>query len=102
MGPNKLDARKDDSPGGVFVERCRFLEETNCKVGLATSGDAGADGVMLLVLRHCWNIAASVTTFAAIPFLGEVWARDLHPLLSAAQSPPAPRMGTLGAAVNAP
>lgn len=32
VGPNKLDARKDDTPGGVFVERCRFLEETNCKV----------------------------------------------------------------------
>ncbi|CAM9538467.1 unnamed protein product [Hapterophycus canaliculatus] len=31
VGPNKLDVRKDDTPGGVFVERCRFLEETNCK-----------------------------------------------------------------------
>ncbi|CAN0492349.1 unnamed protein product, partial [Ectocarpus sp. 12 AP-2014] len=36
VGPNKLDARKDDTPGGVFVERCRFLEETNCK-GLCTN-----------------------------------------------------------------
>lgn len=32
VGPNALDVRKDDTPGGVFVERCRFLEETNCKV----------------------------------------------------------------------
>ncbi|CAM9247587.1 unnamed protein product [Chrysoparadoxa australica] len=31
VGPNALDVRKDESPGGVFVERCRFLEETNCK-----------------------------------------------------------------------
>ena len=32
VGPNKLDVRNDDTLGGVFVERCRFLEETNCKV----------------------------------------------------------------------
>ncbi|CAB1100231.1 unnamed protein product [Ectocarpus sp. CCAP 1310/34] len=36
VGPNKLDTRKDNTPGGVFVERCRFLEETNCK-GLCTN-----------------------------------------------------------------
>lgn len=32
VGPNGLDSRRDGTPGGVFVERCRFLEETNCKV----------------------------------------------------------------------
>ncbi|CAM9442552.1 unnamed protein product [Laminaria digitata] len=36
VGPNKLDVRNDDTLGGVFVERCRFLEETNCK-GLCTN-----------------------------------------------------------------
>eukprot|EP00611_Tribonema_gayanum_P013511 TRINITY_DN2449_c0_g1_i2.p1 TRINITY_DN2449_c0_g1~~TRINITY_DN2449_c0_g1_i2.p1 ORF type:complete len:263 (-),score=66.13 TRINITY_DN2449_c0_g1_i2:73-861(-) len=36
VGPNKLDMRSDGTAGGVFVERCRFLEETNCK-GLCTN-----------------------------------------------------------------
>ncbi|CAM9255958.1 unnamed protein product, partial [Choristocarpus tenellus] len=31
VGPNKLDIRSDNAMGGVFVERCRFLEETDCK-----------------------------------------------------------------------
>jgi len=31
VGPNWLDERKDGAPGGVYVERCRFLEETGCK-----------------------------------------------------------------------
>jgi hypothetical protein len=31
VGPNQLDERSDGTPGGVYVERCRFLEETNCK-----------------------------------------------------------------------
>ena len=31
VGPNKVDLREDETLGGVYVERCRFLEETNCK-----------------------------------------------------------------------
>ena len=31
VGPNKFDVREDGTPGGVYVKRCRFLEETNCK-----------------------------------------------------------------------
>jgi len=31
VGPNKYDVRDDGAPGGVYAERCRFLEETNCK-----------------------------------------------------------------------
>ncbi|CAM9807573.1 unnamed protein product [Ascophyllum nodosum] len=36
VGPNNMDLRRDETLGGVFVERCRFLEETNCK-GLCTN-----------------------------------------------------------------
>ncbi|CAM9201889.1 unnamed protein product [Phaeothamnion confervicola] len=36
VGPNRWDARSDGRPGGVYVERCRFLEETKCK-GLCTN-----------------------------------------------------------------
>ena len=31
VGPNRYDVRDDGKPGGVYAERCRFLEETNCK-----------------------------------------------------------------------
>ncbi len=32
VGPNNYEARQEDgAPGGVFAERCRFLEETGCK-----------------------------------------------------------------------
>eukprot|EP00667_Euglena_gracilis_P002543 EG_transcript_2543 len=31
VGPNRLDVRNDGTWGGVYVERCRFLEETGCK-----------------------------------------------------------------------
>lgn len=69
VGPNKLDVRKDDTPGGVFVERCRFLEGTNCKVGRAASSVAVARGVVLW--WRSGRVAASTTTIAGIVF----WAR---------------------------
>ena len=31
VGPNRVDLREDGALGGVYVERCRFLEETDCK-----------------------------------------------------------------------
>mmetsp|Transcript_33412 Transcript_33412/g.42907 ORF Transcript_33412/g.42907 Transcript_33412/m.42907 type:complete len:270 (-) Transcript_33412:182-991(-) len=31
VGPNNSDVRNDEQLGGVYVERCRFLEETGCK-----------------------------------------------------------------------
>lgn len=31
VGPNRYDVRDDGQAGGVYAERCRFLEETNCK-----------------------------------------------------------------------
>jgi len=31
VGPNRADVREDGAIGGVYVERCRFLEETGCK-----------------------------------------------------------------------
>lgn len=31
VGPNRLDVRDDGKPGGVYADRCRFLEETDCK-----------------------------------------------------------------------
>lgn len=31
VGPNRYDVRDDGKPGGVYAERCRFLEETGCK-----------------------------------------------------------------------
>jgi hypothetical protein len=31
VGPNRMDLRDDGLPGGVYAERCRFLEETKCK-----------------------------------------------------------------------
>ena len=32
VGPNRWALRNDEALGGVYVERCRFLEETGCKV----------------------------------------------------------------------
>ena len=31
MGPSRLNLRADGRPGGLVVERCKFLQESNCK-----------------------------------------------------------------------
>lgn len=31
VGPSKPNSRKDGQPGGLLVEKCKFLQESNCK-----------------------------------------------------------------------
>ena len=31
VGPSRTNLRKDGSPGGLVVEKCKFLQESNCK-----------------------------------------------------------------------